>query len=109
MKTISILLMLAGTALAESIYVAQETSGTGDGKSAENARSVAWFNTRSSWRVDIGTDERIGPGDRVYFVGPVTGAIVQADGWAEMPITIIRSEGETEEIDENEHTYIIIE
>jgi len=72
---------------AKDIYVADSSAGTGDGTSAANATSSAWFNTVSNW----GTGpQQIGPGDTVHLCGVIATQLnVNGSGTPGHVITIL--------------------
>ena len=62
----------------ETHYVTQYGAGTQDGRSLANAWSVANFNNVANWSVNNSVDNRIGPGDVVYFSGTITSTVIPA-------------------------------
>jgi hypothetical protein len=60
-------------AAAEKHYVTQNGAGAKNGTSLANSWSVADFNTAANWNSAANTDDnKIGPGDSVYFSGTIT-------------------------------------
>ena len=83
-KIILLLILLfpaVGMAAVDTHYVTQSGAGSGLGTSLLNAFSVASFNTAGNWDVDVADDDKIGPGDTVYFSGTITTPLyVQGSG-----------------------------
>jgi hypothetical protein len=70
-------------------YVTQSGAGGQDGTSLANAWAVSDFNTAGNWDVDVADDNKIGPGDTVYFSGTITGVTtIQGSGLSGNVITI---------------------
>jgi hypothetical protein len=63
-------LFTAHAANAAAIYVSQ--SGSGDGSSCTNARSVSWLNTSSNWGSG---STQVSPGSTVYLCGTINTGI----------------------------------
>lgn len=80
----------AALASGEEIYVAQSALNGDTGVDASNAHSKAWFENSANW--GSGTN-KIGPGDRVHFVGALSGASAQASGTPGAPITLFFEPG----------------
>src|ERR1700694_5707903 len=84
-------LMRASPAHASDIYIAQNSTGAGNGVGCADARSVAWFNNSTSWGTAA---NQIGPGTTVHLCNTFTGAAgstmltVQGSGSSGNPITI---------------------
>ncbi|HXM96131.1 MAG TPA: hypothetical protein VOA64_18065 [Candidatus Dormibacteraeota bacterium] len=84
-------LLSASSAHANDIYVAQNSTGAGNGAGCADARSVAWFNNSTSWGTAA---NQIGPGTTVHLCNTFTGAAgstmltVQGSGTSGNPITI---------------------
>lgn len=84
-------LVVALPAGAKDLYVAANQVGTGSGTGCSTAKSVAWFNTTTSW--GTGTAQ-IGPGTTVHLCGTFTGVagqqllLVHGNGTSSARITI---------------------
>lgn len=71
-------------------YFAQTQQGLGDGSSAANAQSAAWFNTGANWSATPATSGKICPGDTVRLCGTVSTPLVfQGSGSAGNPISLV--------------------
>jgi hypothetical protein len=57
-------------------YCTQSGAGTRDGSSLANAFAASDFNNASNWDTDADNDNRIGPGDTVYFSGTITSTVI---------------------------------
>ena len=67
---------------AEDIYIAQTARGSDTGANSANARSIAWFNSDENWDAAVANNGKIGPGDKVHFVGTLlTAASIQGSGY----------------------------
>lgn len=84
-------LLVVTLAHAEDIYVAQNASGTDNGTSCANAKSLLWLSDGDNWGVGAG---KVSPGDTVRLCGSFTGQLsVLGSGTAGSPITIFFEEG----------------
>ncbi len=80
--------LLVSIVHAEDIYIAQTARGSDTGASSANAHSIAWFNSDENWATVVVNDGKIGPGDKVHFVGTLTtAATIQGSGRSGSPIT----------------------
>lgn len=72
---------------SETIYVSQNSSGSDDGSSEANSKSVSWLNNTSNWGTGV---NKISPGDTVILNGTITNTIsVGGDGSEGNPITLL--------------------
>jgi hypothetical protein len=62
-------------AAVDTHYVTQGGAGGHDGTSLGNAFSVSNFNTSSNWDSDVADDNKIGPGDTVYFSDTISSEV----------------------------------
>jgi hypothetical protein len=96
----AVLLTLAGALIWHSdgravektadIYVAQRSSGSGDGSSCGNARAVSFFNSAANW----GSGHAIAPGTVVGLCGTITSTLnVMGNGSAGSPVTVLFTAG----------------
>jgi hypothetical protein len=72
------------------VFVAQTATGSGNGRSCENARAVTYFNVPSNW----GTGRPIAPGKVIALCGRITSTLTaQGSGTSGRPITIFFTPG----------------
>ncbi|HCC04798.1 TPA: hypothetical protein DEP58_00650 [Patescibacteria group bacterium] len=85
-----------GEARAEGIYISN--TGTGDGSSCSQSRSVSWFSTSANWGSG---DNKISDNDTVYLCGTITSGPLKlvAYGSVGNPYTITSAPGQTAIID----------
>jgi hypothetical protein len=84
---LGLFLLLAGTASrANDIYIAQSTTGGGNGSDCSNTLPASWFNSSSSWGTSA---SQIGPGTTVHLCGTIGIALTaQGGGASGNPVTI---------------------
>ena len=84
---LGILLLLTGTASrANDLYIAQNSTGGGNGSDCLNALAANWFNSSSSWGTGA---SQIGPGTIVHLCGTIGIALTaQGNGASGNPVTI---------------------
>ena len=88
------LMLLVFRISGETIWIADQTSGSDTGADAANAHSISWFNTSGNWDTDVSDDGKIGPGDTVMFTGTITNqATIQGSGSSGNPITFTFASG----------------
>ncbi len=108
--------------MANDFYVAQNSTGAGNGAGCSDAFSAAWFNNGANWGSG---SAQVGPGDTVHLCGTFTGAAgstmlsVQGSGAPGNPITVLFEPGAvltapywglaTGAITCNNHPYITID
>ena len=64
-------------AAAENHYVTQNGAGQKNGSSSANSWSVTDFNNAVNWNSAVNVDDnKIGPGDKVYFSGTITSRVL---------------------------------
>jgi hypothetical protein len=81
------LFVLPNRASSKDIYIGQTALGSGNGKDAADAFSVAWFNTSGNWGAAA---SQISPGHTVHLCGTITSQLtVQASGTSGNPTTIL--------------------
>lgn len=88
---VSILLVAVTTksVVGEDIFIAQSSSGMGNGQSSLNPHGIDWFNDSSNWNEEIAEDGKIGPGDTVFFLGVISErATIQGSGISGNYITL---------------------
>jgi hypothetical protein len=75
------------SAVAQNIYVAQNSAGAATGADAADAYPISWLDTSGAWGSGAG---QVGPGVTVHLVGAITssGIQIQNSGTAGNPITI---------------------
>lgn len=56
----------------DTIYITQTGAGAMNGHDFANAWPVSYFNNTSYWSTDAADDDKIGPGDTLYFQGTIT-------------------------------------
>lgn len=61
-----------GISGAKDVYIAQDTHGDGSGATANDARSVAWFNNVSNWGT---SPTQITSGDTIRLCGTITNGL----------------------------------
>lgn len=82
-------LSVGAWAAVDTHYVTQAGAGDQNGTSLANAWAVSDFNNAAKWDTDVADDNKIGPGDTVYFSGTITtGLDPQGSGTSGNPIII---------------------
>jgi hypothetical protein len=91
------LLLACSPGLAKDIYVAQSSTGPGNGANCADARVYTWFNSAANWGAGAG---KISAGDTVHICGTITVAAgaygvfaFQASGTTGGPITLLFEPG----------------
>jgi len=69
---LSLMFVSSAGASVDTHWVTQTGDGGSDGTSLLDAFSVAQFNNSANWDTDVDDDDKIGPGDTVYFSGTFT-------------------------------------
>lgn len=88
---LALILIIAGLASGEDLYIAQSSAGSADGSSCANAFAVTFFNTAGNWGAGAG---KISPGDTVHGCGTITSKLLfQASGTTGNPITFLFESG----------------
>jgi len=77
-----LLIPIIAFAATDTHYVTQSGAGNQDGTSAANAFSVSDFNSSANWDTDVDDDNKIGPGDTVYFSGTITTRLLLPAGYS---------------------------
>jgi len=106
-------------AAAKNIYIAQTTTGNGNGLDCADAVAMGFFNSGSNWGVG---SNQIGPGTTVHLCGIFTGTpganglTAQGSGTSGSPITILFEAGAimtapywTNAINLNNRQYLIVD
>jgi hypothetical protein len=84
-------LILAVSALAEDIYVAQTAQGSGTGVDCSNGLPIEWLNQSYNWGDGTG---KVGSGDTVHLCGSFTSTLsVAGSGSAGSPVKILFEDG----------------
>lgn len=88
--------LVASSAQAKDIYIAQNAVGAANGADCSNAVALSWANSSSNW--GTGTN-KIGPGTAVHLCGAITatagatGITIYASGTSGNPIKILFEPG----------------
>lgn len=97
--SIASFVVMANSAFANDIYIAQAAAGSANGSSCANAYAYTYFNTGSNWTSGTPSGTQIGPGSTVHVCGTITmsanteALVFQGSGASGNPVTLYFESG----------------